>query len=355
MAASAKRAQLLDVLKAVGKPAMAITTPDKTTVLLLPYGGRVLGVFAAGDDENFYWTHPALNSIETAKAFYAGKDWHNSGGDRTWLAPEVDVFLPNYPSAEGYFQPRELDPGNYQVVDGPNGVKLVNKLAITLSRSKKKVALEIAKTIGPAANPLRYERGLKLDGVEYAGYTQNTSMEIIGDTRTDGPVGLWNLVQMPHGGDMLVPTFFLSQPTVCFGKIDGSDLLVSQRLVRYKMRAKGEHKITMRATASTGRVGYVHRTGDRWTAIIRNYIVNPSGEYVDVPWKAADDLGYATQACNVNSQLGAFSELEYHIPAIGKGTGRGRCDDAAQVWCFRGSQRQIETVVGNLLGPIEIE
>ncbi len=47
------------------------------------------------------------------------------------------------------------------------------------------------------------------------------------------------------------------------------------------------------------------------------------------------DLGYSTQACNVNSRLGQFSELEYHIPAIGGRTGRLHCDDAAQVWAFR--------------------
>ena len=56
----------------------------------------MLGLFAPGSEENFYWTNPALRSVE-ARAFYAGDDWHNSGGDRTWLAPEVDVFLPDFP------------------------------------------------------------------------------------------------------------------------------------------------------------------------------------------------------------------------------------------------------------------
>jgi len=64
-----------------------------------------------------------------------------------------------------------------------------------------------------------------------------------------------------------------------------------------------------------------------------------------------EDLGYSTQACNVNSGLGCFSELEYHIPAIGKGTGRVRCDDAAQVWAFRGSKDAIATVMNRLLTP----
>jgi len=102
--------------------------------------------------------------------------------------------------------------------------------------------------------------------------------------------------------------------------------------------------------AVTGRVGYLFNQGGRHALIIRNFLVNPSGEYVDVPWDDPADLGYSTQACNVNSALGQFSELEYHIPAIGGGTGRTHCDDTAQVWAFRGSQEAIAGVVKTLLG-----
>ncbi len=338
---------LIDVLDKAGKPVRAVTQPDGSVVLLLPYGGRVLGVFAPGSQENFYWTNPALVSAETARAFYSGNEWQNSGGDRTWLAPEVDVFLPNFPSTDGYWQPRELDPGNYRVEETNGVIRLVNRLTVTLSRSKAKVSMEIAKSVGPAPNPLRYETGLDFEGVEYAGYTQYTSLAL--DAPGEAPVGLWNLVQMPHGGDMLIPTYTKSEPTICFGSITPDDLIVGPHLIRYKMRATGEHKITIRAVATTGRVGYVYATGDRYALIVRNFVVNPSGEYVDVPWKEPGRLGYSTQACNVNSKLGSFSELEYHIPAVGGTTGRTRCDDAAQVWAFRGSRDSIRTVAAALM------
>ena len=171
--------------------------------------------------------------------------------------------------------------------------------------------------------------------VEYAGYTQHTSLAIVGGDHTS-PVGLWNLVQMPHGGELLLPTFSRTEPKLIFGKIPAEDLVVSDQLVRYRMRQAGEHKIALRAVAVTGRVGYLFAQVGRWALVIRNFVVNPSGEYVDVPWDDPSDLGYATQACNVNSGLGQFSELEYHIPAIGGNTGRMRCDDTAQVWAFRG-------------------
>ena len=84
--------------------------------------------------------------------------------------------------------------------------------------------------------------------------------------------------------------------------------------------------------------------------MIRNFFVNPSGEYIDVPWQEPGDLGYAVQACNVvHESLGSFSELEYHMPAVGKGTGRLRYDDESQVWAFRGPCELIRAAAGVLL------
>lgn len=344
--------KLTDTLGAVGKSTEVYRSPDGSRVLLLPYGGRALGLFSPESDENFYWTHPALTAVETARAFYASDVWQNSGGDRTWLAPEVDLFFPNFPEMDKYWQPRQLDPGNYQLIRDAGGLKLVNRLTVTLSRSKQTLDLEITKCVGPAPNPLRYERGLSPAGVEYAGYTQYTLLALVGESaEADARVGLWNLVQMPHGGELLIPTYVRANPKICFGAISPDDLMVSEHLVCYRMRAEGEHKLEIRATATAGRVGYLYASGDRWNLIIRNFVVNPSGEYVDVPWNDTEDRGYSTQACNVNSALGAFSELEYHIPAIGGGTGRTRCDDAAQIWAFRGRKPTIRRILASLLTP----
>ena len=348
-ASTATQRALLEVLRAAGKPARVVAQPDGTEIVLLPYGGRVLGLFARGSGENFYWTHPALGSAATARSFYASRDWHNSGGDRTWLAPEVDIFLPNFPSRDHYFQPRELDPGHYRVAGRGANLRMTNRCALVLSRSRRRIELTITKSFSPAPNPLRHERGATMSALEYAGYTQHTSLAIVGGDATH-PVGLWNLVQMPHGGELVVPTFSRAEPKLIFGNIPAGDLVVGDRLVRYRMRQAGEHKIALRAVAMTGRVGYLFEQGNRRALIIRSFVVNPSGEYVDVPWDDPADFGYSTQACNVNSGLGQFSELEYHIPAIGGATGRTRCDDVAQVWAYRGSKEAIATVMKTLLG-----
>ena len=346
-----KRQKLIENLKAAGKETIEFNSPDGTVVLLLPYGGRVLGLYNSDASENFYWNNEVLWDVEETKKFYSSDQWHNSGGDRTWLAPEVDVFFPEFPSRDKYFQPRQLDPGSYSAETGDKCVSLTNQFKLLMSRTRQEIDVEIKKTVSPAANPFRYESDCdELKKVEYAGYTQKTSLQLRGKGANEcGPVGLWNLVQMPHGGEMIIPTYFKTTPYVVMGKVPAEDLAITDNAVRYKMGAKGEYKISIRAVACIGRVGYLYRSGDSASLIVRSFSVNPSGEYVDVPWDNPDDKGFAIQACCVNAWYGSFSELEYHTPAIGKGTDRIKCEDYSQVWAFRGSYEEISRVGKKLL------
>jgi hypothetical protein len=350
---------LIATLKAVGKSTELYQTDDGTRVLILPYGGRILGVFAPGSDENFLWTNSVLNSVESARAYYASDDWQNSGGDRTWLAPELDFFFPKFPDIDiaGYWQPRGLDPGNYALTKTDQEVKLTNRLNIDAFRSRKRVELEITKSIAAAPNPLRYDAQARSGAVEYAGHTLLTSLKILNAGPDAVPlVGLWSLTQMPHQGELFVPTYSKTEPRVYFGLVDtpADEVAVNDRLVRFKMRAAGEHKIGIRAAVTTGRIGYIYPTENRHALIVRNFSVNPSGEYADVPWTEPEDRGYSTQACSVNSRWGMFSEMEYHVPAIGGSTGLRHVEDRSQLWAFRGSREDIIKIARALLSN-EIE
>jgi len=349
--------ELIATLKAVGKPTELYQTEDGTRLLLLPYGGRILGVFAPGSDENFLWTNSALNSVESARAYYASDDWQNSGGDRTWLAPEVDFFFPNFPDIDiaGYWQPRSLDPGNYELTKTSAGVTFTNRLKIDAFRSKKRVELEITKSVAAASNPLRYHTEIDTGAVEYAGHTLLTSLKII-DPNGDPLVGLWSLTQMPHQGELFIPTYSKTKPRIYFGLVDTppDELAVSDRLVRFKMRADGEHKIGVYAAVTTGRIGYLYPAANKHALIVRNFFVNPSGEYADVPWTEPEDRGYSTQACSVNSRWGMFSEMEYHVPAIGGATGLHHIEDRSQLWAFRGGREDILKIARALLS-VEIQ
>jgi hypothetical protein len=345
---------LIATLKAVGRSTEVHETADGTRLLILPYGGRILGVFAPGSEENFLWTNSVLNSVQTARAYYASDDWQNSGGDRTWLAPEVDFFFPHFPNIDiaSYWQPRSLDPGNYELTKTGHGVKLTNRLNINAYRSRKRLELEITKSVAAAPNPLRYDAETRIGAVEYAGHTLVTSLKILDPNPNGAPlVGLWSLTQMPHQGELFIPTYSKAKPRIYFGLAEAphNELNTSDHLVRFKMRAAGEHKIGVRAAITTGRIGYMYPTGNKHALIIRNFSVNPSGEYADVPWTEPEDRGYSTQACSVNSRWGEFSEMEYHVPAIGGDTGLHHVEDRSQLWAFRGAREDIEKIARALL------
>ncbi len=113
----------------------------------------------------FLWTNSVLNSVESARAYYASDDWQNSGGDRTWLAPELDFFFPKFPNIDiaGYWQPRSLDPGNYELTKTGIGLKLTNRLqGRWISIEEAKVELEITKSVAAAPNPLAHDAAIQV-------------------------------------------------------------------------------------------------------------------------------------------------------------------------------------------------
>lgn len=325
--------------------------PDGTRLLTLAEGGRVLGLFGPSSPGNFYWTNPELDDAASARALFGREGWHNTGGDRTWLAPEVDIFFPDFPDTNRHWEPPQLDAEKYTMREMNGGVELSHRMTLHFARSNADVSLNLGKWVGAAPHPLRNEQVRGASNVEYAGYTQHTWLRLGADSQ-DLPIlaGIWNLLQVPHGGEMIIATYAPSEPLVMFGGIPSTHLIADDRCVRFKASIPGEHKIAVRAAAVTGRIAYAYPSGDGWALIVRNFFPNLSGEYIDVPFEDPDDVGYAVQAVNVQSDLGEFCELEYHAPAIGKETGQVECMDVSQVWAFRGTQEDIDAVAKTLLG-----
>lgn len=346
------KTELITVLKTIGKSVETLTCPDGTEILVLPYGGRILGLFSPKTADNFFWTNTALETIESARNFYSKNDWHNSGGDRTWLSPEIDFFFPKFPDTSVYSQPRQLDAGEYHIEKTNNMLFMDIQLTMTPLRTMQPVKLQINKVISPALNPLRYELDCRYLGeLEYAGFTLRTSLNICDNDGNSTSVGIWSLLQLPHGGDLIMPTYSKTAPKIYCGNIPHQDLSIKDKSIVYKMRAKGGYKIGIRSFASTGRIGYVYQTGDNWALVIKNFFVNPSGEYIDVPYDDPADYGYCVQACNADMEQYSFSELEYHAPSVGKNTGRKQYEDSSQIWAFRGTLENISMIVKKLLSP----
>ncbi len=320
---------------------------------VLPYGARVLGLFSAKDRENFFWNNPRLEEEATARSLFASDDWHNTGGDRTWIAPEWDTFFPDATS-NAYWQPRTLDMSEYDVEHSGGGFQFSRQMTLHLGRANRDVSLRLTKWFGPAGNPLRHERDVAgiAEGVEYAGYTQRVTLESSGKLAAQpSDVGIWNLLQLPPGGEMLVPLYSHTTPQKCFGDVPADRVTMEDHLLRVRVDFSGSHKIALKAAAICGRAGYVYGQGDQFSLVIRNFFVNPSGEYIDVQRHDPDDYGYAFQMCRVDEpQYGSFCELEYHAPAIGAFPDPTRSEDTSQVWAFRGGRDAIDAVARKLLG-----
>jgi hypothetical protein len=341
---------IADVLKCCGKDTLEQKFSDGTTILVMPYGGRVIGFCSDRNRKNLFWTHPALQTVADAKSFYAQPQWHNTGGDRTWLAPEVDIFFPNFPDLNIYTQPKQIDPGNFKITQTKTGVSLSNKLSVKLSRSQKVIDLVMTKQFGVASNPV------PLDGVEYAGFTSTTMLEIINSDKDNcGTVGLWHLMQLPCDGQMIVSTYKKAEPVIVFGEVPECDLSISANQCEYNVTREGSCKFSLDAVDITGRAGYAYGDDKLQTLIIRYFFVNPSGMYIDVPFDDTQRMGLAFQACKINDkQWGSFCELEYHVPAIGSGTGKSECVDMCQTWAFRGAPAKIQKIKNILLASSKI-
>lgn len=339
-------ADLASHLDSAGMQALPLRFPDGSDLLVLPHGGRALGLFPAGGGENFYWTNPALASPTGATKLFASAGWPNTGGDRTWLGPELEFFLPDFPAMERYVQPPELDPGSYRASVLKDGIRLVMDLAITPRRLGRPVALQLTKTFGPTPNPLGKTIGA--NRVEFAGYEVDSTLQMMepADTR----IGLWQLMQMPHGGELIIATHGMPVPDVLFGEISPEDLRNSPGELRYRMDAVGGQKLGLLPEACRGRAGYLFRQGDTTNLVVRNFSVVPDGPYVDTRWDDPDGLGYCVQACCVNNELGAFSELEYHVPCVSPSNPLR--EDRSQVWAYRGAEHDIADVVRNLFQNI---
>jgi hypothetical protein len=121
--------------------------------------------------------------------------------------------------------------------------------------------------------------------------------------------------------------------------------------VRIRIDGRERHKVGLRAADLIGKAGYLRMLdGAQMSLVIRNFQVNPSGEYIDTPWDDLGDLGYAFQAYNDDGALGAFGELEYHTPAVGGDTGLDSYVDRSQVWAFAGEEERILEIAEQLLG-----
>lgn len=332
------------LLTSKGFNSAEISGTDGGKILLMDAGARVLRL-TGESGHDFLWLNDSFVGGDPEEIFRKGA-WRNFGGDRTWIAPEAELFISDLSSPNATYKvPESFDPGSHEIKVEGDGVRISGEFEVENLHLGGKAKLSLDKIVTPVPNPIG-----SMSDVEYIGYRQSATLRLLSDIMPGYRFGMWDLTQLRATGDILVPVTNSDAPRDYFGSSNYGRVAWGDGVVSFQIDAAENHKIGIKAAALTGRAGFVKDCGDGiHTLVVRNFNVDPSALYVDVPWDDLDDFGYAFQAFNDDGTTADFGELEYHTPAIGDSTGQTSYTDESMLWAFKGDDASINNLIGKLL------
>jgi len=325
-------------LEELGKPSQRLGK-----VYVQPFGGRVMGLYPQ-EGLNALWVNPALDTVVSSRAMLTGGGWANLGGDRSWISPEFDLFVSDASSPwETYKVPAELDPADYRVVSQcADTVELETGVNVDFYRSGGKGELSLRKRVTELNDP-----GVTLPAdVFAAGYELTCSLSVTGTLPLSARPAIWNLLQVPGGGEIIVPVKGASAPVAFFGKQrwrqDG------QRLVASVPAAPDSYKFGVLADDCRGLMLYLNRAAPQPFMILRRFSVGSQEQYFDVPFTDPQRTGIVQQVYVDNGAFGGFGEMEHHSPAIIPGR-TSKVTDTCTTWAFAGPVEALRELAEKLL------
>lgn len=327
---------------------------DGAFVLVLEHGGRILGPFLAEGEASIFWLNGVWQDPDAFAAFVAAGEW-NLGGERVWIAPELQYAVRDRSDFWGTVAcPAEVDPGHYTLEGSPGGCTLWQTCtlqAYNLASGSKELAIQ--RSIRPAANPLQalgYFDELMQD-VVYAGYEHTVT---ITETRHDDIMSEgWALIQLNPGGELLMPASPEIEAIDYFAPVDAAHQIIDRECggVRVKISGRRQFKVGYKACHLFGRAGYINRLDDgRWYLLVRNFFNNPSAPYAEEPPQLPGCHGHSVHVYSDDGGLGGFGELEVMGQTIGGPTDRSTSSDQFLLWLFVGPEAGVQRLARHLLG-----
>jgi hypothetical protein len=327
---------------------------DGAFVVVLEHGGRILGPFLAEDEASIFWLNDAWRDADAFAAFVAAGKW-NLGGERVWIAPEIQYSVRDRTDFWGTVAcSPEMDPGHYTLENSPGGCALHQTCTLqahNLASGSKQ--LTIQRTIRPVANPLQALGGFDelMQDVVYAGYEHAVT---ISETRHDDMLSEgWSLIQLNSGGDVLMPASPEIEVVDYFTPVDAAHQVIDRDsgAVRVKISGRRQFKVGYKACHLYGRLGYVNNLHDgRWYLLVRNFFNNPSARYAEEPPHLPGCHGHSVHVYNDDGSLGGFGELEVMGQTIGGRTGRSASSDQFLLWLFVGPEASVQRLARHVLG-----
>ena len=344
---------LISALKINGR-AITLVNDNQVLVISPEMGGRIMGVSTEGiEGRNLFWVN---TDIAKDGFLQADVPFVNSGGHRTWIAPEDAFYLDDN---DEWFVPKVMDPGEYKVVESTEKtVVLSNKFSIK-NKQQDEYNLELRREISLIEDPPISSSELP-EGTKFAGYKKihslkNLSQNVIGE---DIPfVGLWSLIQINSPGTIIVPMnppkngkkgYRGYEPN--FESLLPERISLSDNILSVKIDGKRREKVGISPESAKGCIAYLWKKDEEEGVLfVKKFYIDPDGIYLDGPWGVKRENGDAIQMYNDDGNMGGFSEIECHGPA--KILQPEEVEShTLEIYIFTGSLDNLKTVGSKIMG-----
>jgi len=323
--------------------------PD-ARIMVLERGGRVFGPFF-GDGDGILWASSAWRNPEEFRRLLADGEW-NVGGDRVWIAPEVQFHIQDRTNPENSMRiPTAVDPGTYRMESLPDVCVLAQCMALRAYNLADGMAeLHLQKSVRPVANPLRALSGCAelMGGVDYCGYSQELMLRSLKDNAISAEA--WNITQIEPSGEILIPATQKAEYADYYEPVDAEHMQLSDQAVRLKASGERRYKVGLKAAHVKGELVYISEAGGIAYLYIKRFFNNPSAPYAEESASLPGVSGFSTHVYNDDGKIGGFAELECNLqPVSGSGERRSSTDTVCN-WFFVGQLQQLKRVLLALTG-----
>jgi hypothetical protein len=335
--------EIVKSLESIGIEHKVLQTGTDGAALILPEYGRILGLWPYWRGENAFWTNPEFfRSLRTGAK---RTEWVNPGGDRMWLCPETEFFIPDTGRPlDTYGVPAALDPGAFACVSEKRAYSMENRGDLWAFRSEARIGFRIERRIRvfePQELALRW-------GTTYlrqAGYAEETVLEVF---HSPVPVGLWNATCLNAGGEAHIPLqkYWADTrlPSLPVGTVEleaGSAVI--------GCRGDREIKASLEAAEVKGRGGYVVENGDsgRAVMVLKEFEKAAPDRYAR---EITGDGGTHGVTVGVSYGGGGPScEIAFRSPATGGLLGRKKVLWKSSLWAFSGRTEEVRAFLRRAL------
>ena len=342
---------VLALLRSHGLGFQVIDLPSGGRLLVSQRGGRLMPFLPSG--ESVLWLSPALGDRERFAAFVERDDW-NLGGERIWIAPEIQFTIRDRRDFWGsYALSPAMDPGGWILeADGDGGCSLRQEVelpAYNLASGTKRLAVE--RHVRPALDPLRAWGGEAgtVEGVTFHGYEHDVVLRDLEPNAIGAQA--WSLLQLNPGGWVLLPTLSRVSPREYFEPVRPEHCWSVPDALELSITGAHRYKVGVGALHHLGRVAYL-RTLDAGRAclMVRSFFNNPSSDYLEEPADRPGEHGDSIHVYNDDGNAGGFGEIECYGQALGGAGRRTAASDTTVLWLYHGQPAAITEVARRLLG-----